>query len=44
MSKFNQFMLLKQNRFAPFFVTQFLGAFNDNIFRHGLIILFKPTG
>ncbi len=39
MSKFNQFMLLKQNRFAPFFVTQFLGAFNDNIFRNGLIIL-----
>ena len=39
MSKFNQFTLLRQNRFAPFFVTQFLGAFNDNIFRNGLIIL-----
>ena len=44
MSKFNQFTLLRQNRFAPFFVTQFLGAFNDNIFRNGLIILFTFKG
>jgi 1-acyl-sn-glycerol-3-phosphate acyltransferase len=35
----NQFSLLKERRFAPFFLTQFLGAFNDNIFRNGLIIL-----
>ncbi len=27
-----QFGLLKTRRFAPFFGTQFLGAFNDNIF------------
>jgi len=26
-------------RFAPFFWTQFLGAFNDNVFRNGLMIL-----
>jgi len=35
----NQFALLKERRFAPFFGTQFLGAFNDNIFRNGLIIV-----
>ena len=39
MSSSNQFSLLKERRFAPFFATQFLGAFNDNIFRNGLIIL-----
>jgi 1-acyl-sn-glycerol-3-phosphate acyltransferase len=38
-SSTNQFSLLKERRFAPFFATQFLGAFNDNIFRNGLIIL-----
>mgnify|MGYP000881401277 CR=1 FL=1 len=27
-----QFGLLKTRRFAPFFGTQFLGAFNDNCF------------
>ncbi len=35
----NQYSLLAERRFAPFFVTQFLGAFNDNIFRNGLIIV-----
>jgi len=35
----NQFSLLRQRRFAPFFATQFLGAFNDNVFRNGLVIL-----
>ena len=44
LGKFNQFTLLKQNRFSPFFVTQFLGAFNDNIFRNGLIILLTFKG
>ena len=44
MSKFNQFTLLKQVRFAPFFSTQFLGAFNDNIFCNGLIILLTFKG
>lgn len=39
MSQSNQFALLRQRRFAPFFVTQFLGAFNDNVFRNGLVIL-----
>jgi len=34
----NQFDLLKQRRFAPFFWTQFLGAANDNIYKNALII------
>ncbi|MFN3965377.1 MAG: MFS transporter [Silanimonas lenta] len=35
----NQFELLGQRRFAPFFLTQALGAFNDNVFKQALIIL-----
>jgi len=31
--------LLRQRRFAPYFLTQFLGAFNDNVFKNALIIL-----
>jgi 1-acyl-sn-glycerol-3-phosphate acyltransferase len=34
----NQFDLLKQRRFAPFFWTQFLGAANDNIYKNALVI------
>ena len=33
----NQFQLLKEQRFRPFFFTQFLGAFNDNVFKTALI-------
>lgn len=33
------FTLLTQRRFAPLFLTQFLGAFVDNVFRSALIIL-----
>jgi MFS family permease len=40
----NQFRLLGQRRFAPFFATQFLGALNDNIFRNGLVILVTFQG
>jgi 1-acyl-sn-glycerol-3-phosphate acyltransferase len=40
----NQYSLLGQRRFAPFFLTQLLGAFNDNIFRNGLIILITFQG
>jgi 1-acyl-sn-glycerol-3-phosphate acyltransferase len=39
MSKPSQFTLLKQRRFAPFFWTQFLGAFNDNLFKTALIVI-----
>ncbi len=35
----SQFQLLRQRRFLPFFVTQFLGAFNDNVFKTALITL-----
>jgi 1-acyl-sn-glycerol-3-phosphate acyltransferase len=35
----NQFALLGQRRFAPFFVTQLLGAFNDNVFRNATLVL-----
>ncbi len=35
----NEFTLLQERRFLPFFVTQFLGAFNDNVFKNALIIL-----
>ena len=35
----SQFRLLGQRRFAPFFMTQFLGALNDNVFRNGLVFL-----
>ncbi len=35
----NEFTLLRERRFLPFFVTQFLGAFNDNVFKNALIIL-----
>src|SRR4249919_3533301 len=33
----NQFELLKQRRFLPFFLTQSLGAFNDNVYRQAII-------
>jgi 1-acyl-sn-glycerol-3-phosphate acyltransferase len=39
-----QFELLTQKRFLPFFVTQFFGAFNDNVFKNALIILLAFQG
>jgi len=38
MSQHSQFALLGKKRFLPFFVTQLLGAFNDNIFKQSLIL------
>ena len=38
MHESNQFDLLKQRRFAPFFWTQALGAGNDNIYKNALVI------
>jgi len=35
----NEFTLMKERRFLPFFVTQFLGAFNDNVFKNALVIV-----
>jgi len=34
-----QFSLLKERRFAPFFLTQLLGAFNDNLYKNALVAL-----
>ena len=39
MSKSSQFSLLRQRRFAPFFWTQFFGAFNDNVFKTALLTI-----
>lgn len=35
----SQFALLKTRRFLPFFITQLLGAFNDNVFKNALIVM-----
>jgi len=42
---FSASSLLQQRRFCPLFLTQFLGAFNDNVFKNGLIIFitFHPN-
>jgi 1-acyl-sn-glycerol-3-phosphate acyltransferase len=39
MSHSSQFSLLTQRRFGPFFWTQFLGAFNDNLFKTALMVV-----
>src|SRR5271163_2153366 len=36
----SQISLLGQRRFAPLFWTQFLGAFNDNVLKNAIVILF----
>lgn len=35
----SQFRLLEERRFLPFFLTQFMGAFNDNFFKNALVVL-----
>lgn len=35
----NQFALLTQRRFLPFFLAQLSGAFNDNVFKNVLVLL-----
>lgn len=35
----SQSSLLAKKRFLPFFLTQFLGAFNDNVFKNTLMLL-----
>ena len=39
MANKNQFRLLLERRFGPFFLTQLLGAFNDNVYKNALVIL-----
>jgi len=45
MSGHSQFSLFGQRRFMPFFMTQGLGAFNDNIFKNALaaLLVFKSS-
>src|SRR5262245_3663373 len=40
----NQLSLLRSRRFAGLFWTQFLGAFNDNLFKNALVILVAYQG
>jgi 1-acyl-sn-glycerol-3-phosphate acyltransferase len=37
--RMSQFSLLKSKNFGPFFKTQFLGAFNDNIYKNTLMLI-----
>ncbi len=39
MGQQNQFRLLRERRYLPFFLTQSLGAFNDNLFKNALVVL-----
>ncbi len=45
MTDSSQFKLLSQRRFLPYFLTQFFGAFNDNVFKNALVIMiaYKTT-
>ncbi|MDO6441753.1 MFS transporter [Marinobacter sp. 2_MG-2023] len=42
----SQFRLLGQRRFLPFYLTQFSGAFNDNLYKNALLLLvtYQTTG
>jgi len=44
MSGTSQFRLFRQRRFMPFFMTQGMGAFNDNIFKNALAALLVFEG
>lgn len=41
---YNQFELLRQRRFLPFFIVQSLGAFNDNLYRQSIIAMLAVLG
>ena len=44
MTTSNQFQLLQQRRFLPFFLTQASGALNDNIFKNAVLIIIAFRG
>jgi MFS family permease len=44
MSKQGQFSLLNKRRFLPYFLTQALGAFNDNLYKNSLLLLITFGG
>ena len=41
MSERSPFRLLGERRFGPFFGVQFLGAMNDNLFRHASVLALR---
>lgn len=44
MSSDSQSSLLRQRKFLPYFITQFFGAFNDNIFKNVLLLFVAFAG
>lgn len=44
MSDKSQFHLFSERRFSAYFFTQFLGAFNDNVYKNALIVLIAFVG
>lgn len=44
MSESSQFSLFKARRFLPLFLTQFLGAFNDNLFKNAMLVMITFFG
>lgn len=44
MKQHSQFALLSSRRFLPYFVTQALGAFNDNVFKNALLLFITFGG
>ena len=44
MSQHSQFELLSSKRFLPYFITQALGAFNDNLFKNALLLFITFGG
>lgn len=44
MSQSGQFSLLREKRFLPYFITQALGAFNDNLYKNALLLFIAFSG
>ena len=44
MSEHSQFSLLSKRRFLPYFLTQALGAFNDNLYKNALLLMIAFGG
>lgn len=44
MATSSQFSLFKTRRFLPLFLTQFLGAFNDNLFKNAMLVMIAFYG
>ncbi|MBB1489122.1 MFS transporter [Oceanospirillum sediminis] len=44
MSQHSQFSLLSKRRFLPYFLTQAMGAFNDNLYKNALLLMIAFGG